>query len=76
MSLEEIASAAGMDADRTRRIMKLLASQRCFFEPHEGMFEHTALSAFIAQENDIRAAMAFQYVFFQSPYQSIAFEVL
>ncbi|KID82224.1 O-methyltransferase, family 2 [Metarhizium guizhouense ARSEF 977] len=60
MMIQDIASAARMDVDRTRRIMKLLASQRCFQEVEEDVYEHTAMSAFIAQERNIRSAMAFQ----------------
>jgi hypothetical protein len=63
MSVKDIASATKMDEDRLERVMKLLATQRCFNEVEEGVFEHTALSVFIAQNKDIEATIAFQYGF-------------
>ncbi|KJK77200.1 hypothetical protein H634G_07507 [Metarhizium anisopliae BRIP 53293] len=56
--IQDIASASRMDVDRTRRIMKLLASQRCFQEVKEDVYEHTAMSAVIAQERNITSALA------------------
>lgn len=60
MSVKDLAATAKMDEDRTSHIMKLMASQRCFEEIEEGVFVHTSLSAFIAQNKDIEAAIAFQ----------------
>lgn len=60
ISVKEMAEKAGMDEDRLGRIMKLLASQRCFNEVEEDIFEHTALSALIAKDEIIRAAISFQ----------------
>ncbi|KAI1141495.1 putative O-methyltransferase [Hypoxylon sp. FL0543] len=59
-SVEQVAAAAHIDEGRTRSILKLLASQRCFQEVSEDVYEHTSLSAFIAQNKDIEAAIAFQ----------------
>jgi trans-aconitate methyltransferase len=60
MSVSELSAITKMDEDRLGRVMKLLATQRCFHEIREGVFEHTALSAFVAQNHDIRALIAFQ----------------
>ncbi|KAI0198017.1 putative O-methyltransferase [Astrocystis sublimbata] len=60
VSVSEMAEKAGMDEDRLRRIMKLLASQRCFQEVEEDVYEHTALSALIARDHTIEAAISFQ----------------
>ncbi|KAI0190623.1 putative O-methyltransferase [Xylaria flabelliformis] len=60
MSVKEIAEKAGMDEDRLGRVMKLLASQQCFQEVDENVYRHTALSAFIAREETIEAAISFQ----------------
>ncbi|KAL7625746.1 hypothetical protein AAE478_004969 [Parahypoxylon ruwenzoriense] len=60
MSVKDIAAAAKMDEDRLGHIMKLLASQRCFQEVEEDVFEHTSLSAFVARNKDVEATLAFQ----------------
>ncbi|KAJ8132488.1 hypothetical protein O1611_g1136 [Lasiodiplodia mahajangana] len=60
ISVKEMAAVAKMDEDRLGRVMKLLASQRCFQELEEGVYAHTSLSAFIAKNKDIEAAIAFQ----------------
>ncbi|KAI1496582.1 putative O-methyltransferase [Biscogniauxia marginata] len=59
-SVENIAAAACMDKGRVRSILKLLASQRCFEEVGEDVYEHTSLSAFIVQNKDIEAIISFQ----------------
>lgn len=60
MSVEDMATIAGMDQDRLRRIMKFLTTQRCFQELEDDRFEHTALSAFIARNKDIEQCFAFE----------------
>ncbi|RYP05940.1 hypothetical protein DL764_003474 [Monosporascus ibericus] len=60
MSVKDIAAEAKMDEDRLGRVMKLLASQHCFREVEEDVYQHTSLSAFIAQNKDIEAIVAFQ----------------
>ncbi|KAI0108553.1 putative O-methyltransferase [Nemania sp. FL0031] len=60
MSVKEMAAVAKMDEDRLGRVMKLLSSQRCFQEVEEDVYTHTSLSAFIAKNKDIEAAIAFQ----------------
>ncbi|KAI0483731.1 putative O-methyltransferase [Xylaria cf. heliscus] len=60
ISTKDLAAKAGMDEDRTRRIMKFLTTQRCFQELNDDTFEHTSLSAYIARNKDIEACFAFE----------------
>ena len=53
LSVTALAEKAGMDSDRTERILRTLATQRVFKEvPVQGgtAFEHTAASALIVKE--------------------------
>ncbi|KAI1195587.1 O-methyltransferase-domain-containing protein [Nemania serpens] len=62
-SVAEIAERAGMDADRTGRVMKILATHRIFDEvagEPESSFAHTASSACLARDGDFRATAAMQ----------------
>ena len=56
-SVKEIAEKAGMDEDRTARILRLLASLRIFQHvPGESeSFQHTAASALLARDKDFHA---------------------
>lgn len=56
-SVKQIAEKAGMDEDRTARILRLLASLRIFQQvPGESeRFQHTAASASIARDKDFHA---------------------
>ncbi|KAI9148768.1 O-methyltransferase sol2 [Paramyrothecium foliicola] len=60
MSVKDIAARAKMDEDRTGRILKFLATQHCFYEVSEDVYEHTSLSAFIARNKDVEACFAFE----------------
>ena len=62
MSVKDMAAAAKMDEDRLSRVMRFLCTQHCFQELDEDVFQHTALSAFIARNKDIEACFAFEYV--------------
>ena len=62
MSVKELAAEAKMDEDRTSRIMRFIATQNAFHEVEEDVFQHTALSAFIARNKDIEQCFAFEYV--------------
>ncbi|KAI1115965.1 O-methyltransferase-domain-containing protein [Nemania sp. NC0429] len=62
-SVAEIAEKAGMDVDRTGRVMKILATHRIFDEvagEPESSFAHTASSACLARDSDFRATAAMQ----------------
>jgi hypothetical protein len=61
-SIEEIAEKAGMDADRTARVMRLLATQRIFEQVpgDSNRFRHTAASALLATNKGLHAAADMQ----------------
>lgn len=61
-SVAEIAEKAGMDVDRTGRVMKMLATHRIFDEVagEPETFIHTAGSACLARDSDFRATAAMQ----------------
>ncbi|KAI0455412.1 O-methyltransferase-domain-containing protein [Xylaria acuta] len=58
----EIARKAGMDEDRTGRVMKMLATRRIFDEVdgEPGTFTHTASSARLARDADFHATADMQ----------------
>ena len=61
-SAAEIAEKAGMDEDRTARVLRLLATQRIFEEVdgETGRFRHTANSALMARDKDWNATATMQ----------------
>jgi hypothetical protein len=61
-SVAEVAEKAGMDVDRTGRILRLLATHRIFeYVPGEiESFKHTAASALFARDEDLHAMADFQ----------------
>ena len=60
ITLTELSKKVTMDEDRLSRIMKLLTNQYCFNEVEEGLFEHTAMSAQLAQDKELDAVIAMQ----------------
>lgn len=59
-SVKQIAEKAGMDEDRTARILRLLATHRIFQEEESGIFKHTAASALLASDKDFHATADMQ----------------
>ncbi len=61
-SIAEVAEQAGMDEDRTGRVLKLLATHRIFeeVEGESGFFKHTANSALLARDGDFHATADMQ----------------
>lgn len=61
-SIAQIAAQAGMDEDRTGRILRLLATHRIFEEVanDSGSFKHTTYSMLLAQDSDFNAMAAMQ----------------
>jgi hypothetical protein len=57
ISVEELAKKAGMDTDRTARILRLLATHRIFerVDGESESFKHTAASASLARDDDFHA---------------------
>ncbi|KAL9034360.1 MAG: hypothetical protein Q9214_007079 [Letrouitia sp. 1 TL-2023] len=56
-TLPELASAVGVDESRAGSVIRLLATQRIFEEVTPDVFCHTATSAVVARNADIRAAV-------------------
>lgn len=56
----ELASIVGMDADRTGRFLRLLATQRVFREVKEDFFAHTAASMALAVDPEVNSAAGMQ----------------
>ena len=61
-NVSQIAEAAGLDEDRTGRVLRLLATQRVFHECQQDVFEHTAASSLIAQDLIIKDTFHMQSV--------------
>jgi hypothetical protein len=61
-SIEEIAEKAGMDPDRTARVMRLLATHRIFQQVpgDSNSFRHTAASALLATNKGLHATADMQ----------------
>lgn len=51
-----LADKAGIDADRTARVLRMLATHRVFVEPKPGHFAHTAASAVFHRDEELRCA--------------------
>lgn len=60
ITLSELAKAVGFDEDRVGSVIRLLATQRIFEETDSGVFQHSARSALLAKDEDIRAACHFK----------------
>ncbi|KAL8881680.1 MAG: hypothetical protein Q9198_001163 [Flavoplaca austrocitrina] len=56
----ELAGIVGMDADRTGRFLRLLATQRVFKEVKEDYFAHTAASMALAVDPEVNSAAGMQ----------------
>ncbi|KAI4098308.1 MAG: hypothetical protein L6R37_006538 [Teloschistes peruensis] len=56
----ELAGIVGMDADRTGRFLRLLATQRVFREVKEDFFAHTAASMALAVDPEVNSAAGMQ----------------
>lgn len=61
-SVKQIAEKAGMDEDRTVRILRLLATHRIFEQVagESESFQHTAASALLARDNEFHALVDMQ----------------
>ncbi|TAQ89050.1 hypothetical protein B7494_g2627 [Chlorociboria aeruginascens] len=60
IELSELAKKVCMDEERVARVLRLLATQKTFFEPEPGVFQHTAISSLIATDDSIHAVLAMQ----------------
>ncbi|KAF5496807.1 O-methyltransferase sol2 [Colletotrichum siamense] len=57
ISLEELADRAGVDLDRTTRIVRLLATESIFREPTPGYVAHNPSSYLLHKDEEIRATL-------------------
>ena len=60
IALPELAKAVGFDEDRVGSVIRLLATQRIFEETNPGVFQHSARSALLARDEEIRATCHFK----------------
>lgn len=61
ISLEELAERAGVDLDRTTRIVRLLATESIFREPTPGYVAHNPSSYLLHKDEEIRATLHYTY---------------
>ena len=54
---EDLARQAGLDQDRTDRIMRLLITYRFFQESRPGFFSHSSFSIALHRDDEIRSAV-------------------
>ena len=62
ISLEELSKKAGVDLDRTSRIVRLLATEFIFREPTPGYVAHNPSSYLLHVDEDVRATLHYTYV--------------
>jgi hypothetical protein len=60
ISVDELAQQTTLDPDIVGRVLRLLATQRVFSESGKNEFSHTALSAIVAQDNDLKSSFHMQ----------------
>ena len=56
ISLESLAAKADVDADIVARVLRMLATRRIFHEKEPGVFSHSAISALIHRDEEIRCS--------------------
>ncbi|KAL8788411.1 MAG: hypothetical protein Q9195_007290 [Heterodermia aff. obscurata] len=61
IKLEDLASQAGLDQDRTGRIMRLLITHRFFQESTTGAFSHNSFSIGLQRDEDMRAMVHYSF---------------
>lgn len=62
ISLAELAQQAGVDLDRTGRIVRLLATEFIFHEPIPGYIAHSPSSFLLHLDEEIRSTVHYTYV--------------
>lgn len=62
ISIQDLAKKAGLDADRTARCLRMLATHRMFKEPRPGFFSHTGASYIISSDEELRCSTHFMQV--------------
>ncbi|ROT40785.1 O-methyltransferase [Sodiomyces alkalinus F11] len=59
ISMGDLAAAAGLDADRTARVLRMLTTHRIFQEPRAGFVAHSATSLVVHNDEDLKCAGAY-----------------
>jgi hypothetical protein len=62
ISLEDLAKTAGVDLDRTSRIIRLLVTESLFREPTHGCIAHSPSSYLLHVDDEIRSTLHYTYV--------------
>jgi hypothetical protein len=62
ISFEELATQAGINLDRTRRIIRLLATEFLFREPTPGYVAHNTSSYLLHKDEEIRSTVHYTYI--------------
>jgi len=62
ISLEELAKKAGVDLDRTSRVIRLLTTEFIFSEPTPGYVSHNPSSYLLHMDDEIRSTVGYTYV--------------
>ena len=63
ISEEELANKAGLDRDRTGRVMRFLITHRFFQESRSGFFSHSFFSIALLRDDEIRSVVHYSSVF-------------
>lgn len=64
ISLENLAHKAGLDQDRTNRVIRMLITQNIFQETQAGFFAHNAFSIALQRDDEMRSMVHYSWVFF------------
>lgn len=62
ISLEELAKKAGVDLDRTSRVVRFLSTVFIFHEPAPGFVAHNPSSYLLHADDEIRSTLGYTYV--------------
>ncbi|KAL8856459.1 MAG: hypothetical protein Q9178_006929 [Gyalolechia marmorata] len=61
IKLEDLASKAGLDQDRTGRVMRLLITHRFFQESRPGFFSHNSFSIGLQRDDEMRSMVHYSF---------------
>ncbi|KAI1821331.1 S-adenosyl-L-methionine-dependent methyltransferase [Xylaria intraflava] len=61
ISLEDLAGKAGLDQDRTNRIIRMLITQHIFQETRPGFFGHNAFSIALQKDEEMRSMVHYSF---------------
>lgn len=62
IDVHDLAAAAGLDADRIARTLRLLVTHRLFDEKKPGRFSHSSSSELLRRDEELRCAGHYTYV--------------